>query len=184
VRRPRDREHLTPQEVDSLIQAARKGRYGLRDSTLLLMLFSHGLRLTEALALRWHHLDLDQGVLHLKRKKNGVSGDHKLRGVEIRALRRLWRGNKHPAGDSIFTSERGTPLSARSVQTMIDHASDRGGTQPPEHPSSFAAALVRLLPGRARCRPSVDPILPGPPRGSAHDAVCAAFTAAVRWLVG
>jgi type 1 fimbriae regulatory protein FimB/type 1 fimbriae regulatory protein FimE len=127
VRRPRDREHLTPQEVDSLIQAARKGRYGLRDSTLLLMLFSHGLRLTEALALRWHHLDLDQGVLHLKRKKNGVSGDHKLRGVEIRALRRLWRGNKHPAGDSIFTSERGTPLSARSVQTMIDHASDRAG---------------------------------------------------------
>ena len=38
VRRQRDREHLTAPEVDSLIQAARKGRYGLRDSTLLLML--------------------------------------------------------------------------------------------------------------------------------------------------
>jgi hypothetical protein len=63
VRRPRDREHLTGPEVDSLIQAARKGRYGLRDSTLLLMLFSHGLRLTEALALRWHQCRAVQSSL-------------------------------------------------------------------------------------------------------------------------
>ena len=127
VRRRRDREHLTLSEVESLIGAARKGRYGLRDSTLLLMMFSHGLRLTEALELRWHHLDLDHGILHLKRKKNGVDGDHKLRGREIRALRRLQRENKHPAGDSIFTSERGAPLTPRSVQLMIDRAAARAG---------------------------------------------------------
>jgi type 1 fimbriae regulatory protein FimB/type 1 fimbriae regulatory protein FimE len=127
VRRPRDREHLTPQEVEALIEAARQGRYGLRDSTLLLMLFSHGLRLTEALALRFHHLDLDRGILHLKRLKNGEDGDHRLRGVEIRVLRRMRRENRHPAGDYLFTSERGTPLSSRSVQLMIDHAAERAG---------------------------------------------------------
>jgi integrase len=87
VRRPRDREHLTLSEVEAVIDAARKGRYGLRDSTLLLMLFSHGLRLTEALNLTFRHVDLDRGIVHIKRKKGGVDGDHKLRGREIRALR-------------------------------------------------------------------------------------------------
>jgi integrase len=125
ARRPREREHLTPQEVERLIEAARKGRWGLRDSTLLLMLFSHGLRLVEALRLRWNHLDLDHGVLHLRRLKNGLDGDHRLRGLEIRALRRLRRENPHPAGDYVFTSERGSPLGARAVQLMLDRAAER-----------------------------------------------------------
>jgi site-specific recombinase XerD len=59
VRRPREREHLTAPEVETLIAAARKGRY--------------------------------------------------------------------PAGDYVFTSERGAPLSERSVQLMIDRFSDRAG---------------------------------------------------------
>jgi type 1 fimbriae regulatory protein FimE len=122
TRRPRDREHLTPKEVGRLIEAARKGRWGLRDSTLLLMLFSHGLRLVEALRLRWNHLDLDQGVLHLRRLKNGLDGDHRLRGIEIRSLRRLRRENIHPAGDYVFTSECGSPLGSRAVQLMLDRA--------------------------------------------------------------
>jgi integrase len=127
ARRPREREHLTPQEVERLIEAARKGRWGLRDSTLLLMLFSHGLRLVEALRLRWNYLDLDHGVLHLRRLKNGLDGDHRLRGVEIRSLRRLHRENLHPAGEYVFTSERGSPLGARAVQLMIDRAAERAG---------------------------------------------------------
>jgi integrase len=124
-RRAREREHLTPKEVERLIESARKGRWGLRDSTLLLMLFSHGLRLVEALRLRWNYLDLDHGVLHLRRLKNGVDGDHRLRGVEIRSLRRLRRENLHPAGEYVFTSERGSPLGARAVQLMIDRAAER-----------------------------------------------------------
>jgi type 1 fimbriae regulatory protein FimB/type 1 fimbriae regulatory protein FimE len=37
---------------------AAKGRLGHRDSTLLLLMFSHGIRLSEALRLRWNHFDL------------------------------------------------------------------------------------------------------------------------------
>src|SRR5229473_2378228 len=96
TRRPREREHLPPKEVERVIDAAHKVRWGLRDATLLLMLFSHGLRLAEALRLGWKHINLDQGVLHLRRLKNGLDGDHRLRGVEIRALRRMRRLNPHP----------------------------------------------------------------------------------------
>jgi integrase len=127
TRRPREREHLTPKEVESLIEAARKGRWGVRDATLILMCFSHGLRLSEALRLRWNHLDLDQGIVHLRRLKNGLGGDHRLRGVEIRALRRMRRQNRHPAGDYVFTSERGSPLGSRTVQLMLDRTAERAG---------------------------------------------------------
>ncbi len=40
----RDREHLTPEEVDRLIASAKSlGRYGHRDATLILVAYRHGL---------------------------------------------------------------------------------------------------------------------------------------------
>src|SRR5437762_2673497 len=45
----RPREYLTPKEVERLIAAAKKGRrrYGLRDATMILVAFRHGLRVSE-----------------------------------------------------------------------------------------------------------------------------------------
>lgn len=41
----RDREYLRPSEVHSLIRAAQKiGRHPLRDNTIILLMFRHGLR--------------------------------------------------------------------------------------------------------------------------------------------
>jgi integrase len=71
-RERRTREHLTPQEVDKLIKAAsRVGRYGHRDATLILIAYRHGLRVSELVALRWDQVDLEQGLLHVSRLKNG-----------------------------------------------------------------------------------------------------------------
>jgi len=52
----RGREHLTPHEVDALMEAARGvGRHGHRDATLIMMAYRHGLRVSETgrSALRW-----------------------------------------------------------------------------------------------------------------------------------
>jgi type 1 fimbriae regulatory protein FimB/type 1 fimbriae regulatory protein FimE len=49
----RPREHLTPSEVDRLIEAAQKrGCYGQRDATAILLAYTHGLRVSELVALR------------------------------------------------------------------------------------------------------------------------------------
>ena len=40
----RSREYLTPAEVERLTKAARNGRYGHRDATLILIAFRDGLR--------------------------------------------------------------------------------------------------------------------------------------------
>src|SRR4051794_38485038 len=61
----RSREYLTPSEVDRLREAAAKrGRHGSRDATMILLAYRHGLRVSELVALRWEQVDLKQGLLH------------------------------------------------------------------------------------------------------------------------
>src|SRR5262245_38964201 len=76
----RSREHLTPDEVSRLIDAAKAGRHGHRDSTAILMAYRHGLRVSELVALRWDQMDLKAGLLHVARVKNGMPSTHPLRG--------------------------------------------------------------------------------------------------------
>ena len=53
----RTREYLTPKEVEKLIEAARDGRYGQRDTTLILVAFRHGLRASELCDLEWSQVE-------------------------------------------------------------------------------------------------------------------------------
>jgi integrase len=51
------RRYLTEDELEKLLKAGRKGRYGRRDATLMLVMARHGLRVTEAIDLRWDQID-------------------------------------------------------------------------------------------------------------------------------
>lgn len=128
----RSREHLTPDEVDRLIAAAaRIGRYGHRDATLILVAYRHGLRVSELVALRWDQVDLKQGMLHVSRLKNGVGSTHPLRGPEIRALRRLQRESASPY---VFMTERGGPLTTSTARKLVARAGKAAGIGFPVHP--------------------------------------------------
>ena len=63
----RTREHLTGAEVDRLIDAAKRNRWGHRDSTMILVAFRHGLRSSELTDLRWDQVDFAHAVLHVRR---------------------------------------------------------------------------------------------------------------------
>ena len=52
----RTREYLTEREVERLIKAAGRNRYGHRDATMILLAFRHGLRASELCSLRWEQL--------------------------------------------------------------------------------------------------------------------------------
>jgi type 1 fimbriae regulatory protein FimE len=132
-RQRRTREHLTQQEVDRLIKAAgRLGRYGHRDATLILTAYRHGLRVSELVALRWDQIDLDQGLLHVSRLKNGVSSTHPLRGPEIRALRRLRR--EYALSPDVFTTERRGAMTDSAIRKIIARAGDEAQLGFPVHP--------------------------------------------------
>jgi len=49
----RVREHLTEAEMDKLLAALRRNRHGHRDWLVGLMIYRHGLRVSEACDLRW-----------------------------------------------------------------------------------------------------------------------------------
>jgi type 1 fimbriae regulatory protein FimB/type 1 fimbriae regulatory protein FimE len=67
----RSREYLTVKEVGKLVEDARsRGRYGHRDATMILVAHRHGLRASELCALRWDQVDLERGLVHVRRLKN------------------------------------------------------------------------------------------------------------------
>ena len=54
----RTREHLTEAEVERLMGAAGKNRWGHRDASMVLVTYRHGLRAAELVDLRWDQVDL------------------------------------------------------------------------------------------------------------------------------
>jgi len=74
----RTREHLTIDEVERLIEAAKDNRYGHRDALMVLLAFRHGLRAGEVVDLRWDQIDFKTATLHIRRLKNGTPSTHPL----------------------------------------------------------------------------------------------------------
>ncbi len=117
----RSREYLTGQEVSKLIDAAaREGRHGFRDATLLLLAYRHGLRVTELVNLHWDQIDLQLGLIHINRLKNGDPSVHPLGDAEVQALSRLRR--EYPMLRYVFCSERKGALSPDAVRKMLARA--------------------------------------------------------------
>ena len=129
----RSREFLTETEVEKLMAAAEKeGRHGHRDATIILIAYRHALRVSELIALRWDQVDFNQGLLHIRRIKNGNPSTHPLRGPELRALRRLQRD--YPNSPYVFTGERKGPLTTSTIRKMVTRAGVVSGLQFPVHP--------------------------------------------------
>ena len=141
----RPREHLTQHEVESLIEAAKRNRWGQRDSTMLLIAFRHGLRASELCGLQWSDVEFETGNLHLRRAKGGTTSTHPLQGDELRALRALKREAKSPF---IFVSERGAPFSVSGLAKLIERAGVEAKMPFPVHTHMLRHACGFVLANR------------------------------------
>lgn len=143
----RTREYLTEAEVKQLMDAARDGRWGHRDATLILLMVRHGLRVTEAVELEWDQIDWSKNHLHVCRLKGGTSSVHPLQGDELRALRKL-QHEQVPKSAFMFTSERerkrDEPMSRFNVNKMIAKAGEQAGIRNC-HPHSLRHTCGHLL---------------------------------------
>jgi type 1 fimbriae regulatory protein FimB len=116
-----DRKHLTGREVERLIEATRGSRNEARDCCLLLLMFRHGLRVSEACRMKLDQVNVESRVLHVTRLKGGLSTTQPLRGDELRAVR-AWlreRARMKPTGKAFFVSEQRKPLHRSTVNLAL-----------------------------------------------------------------
>ena len=129
----RQREYLTPSEVEKLLKAATRNRHGHRDATMVLVCYRHGLRVSELVELEWSQVDFNAANVHVRRLKGSTDAVHPIRGDELRALRRLQR-EQEPKSSYVFTSERGSPFSTAGFLRMVQRAGEAAGLGFPVHP--------------------------------------------------
>ena len=131
-----ERKHLTGHEVEKLLAATKGTRNEARDRCFLLLMFRHGLRVSEACGLVLSQVDTESRVLHVARLKKGLSTTHPLRADELRAIK-AWladRAKMKPDTDSFFVSERRGPLSRKTAWVAIKRYGEAAGLPLPAHP--------------------------------------------------
>jgi integrase len=75
-------------KLPPFLDAAKAGPRGVRDHLLVLMMYCHGLRVSEAVTLRRDEVDLEQARLWVRRLKNGLSVEQPIAADELRAIKR------------------------------------------------------------------------------------------------
>lgn len=131
----RGKDFLTPAEIDQLLAAAKDSRYRERDRALVLVMFRHGLRVSEVTSLRLKSVNLKESRLWVHRLKNGLSTDHPIAGDELRAIKRYLATRK----DSLpwlFVSERGGQMTRQAVAYVVKELASRA-CLPNVHPHTL-----------------------------------------------
>jgi integrase len=152
----RTREHLTPDEVERLIEAAKTNRHGHRDALMALLAYRHGLRAAEVVDLRWgEQVDFKTAILSVRRVKAGTPSSHPLTGRELRELRRHQRESK--SSPFVFVSERAAPLTAPGFSRMVERAAAAAELGIKAHATCCGTPAATSWPTmatiRARCKP-------------------------------
>ena len=131
-----ERKHLVSTEVDMLLNATKGSRNEARDRCLLLLMYRHGLRVSEACGLQLSQVDIESRVVHVARLKNGLSTTHPLQADELKAVK-AWltiRTRMKPETDVFFLSNRQGPLSRKTVWLAIRNYGELAGLSLPAHP--------------------------------------------------
>jgi integrase/recombinase XerD len=110
---------LTLNEVERLILATRQLRYRV----FLLVTYSMGLRLSEALALQVGDIDAQRKQVHIRRGKGHKDRFVPLPDLTYHALRSLWQKHRNPCW--LFPNALGSMESVAQATTHMD----RGGAQ-------------------------------------------------------
>jgi type 1 fimbriae regulatory protein FimB len=130
----RRREYLTQDEIDKLFFAGKtSSRNPVLDYCILLLMFRHGLRVTELCSIKLSDVDVDAKTFHVNRLKGCDSGPHEFYNGESQAVK-AWlveRAKLNPPEtvDTLFVSERRKPLSRVTVWLMIRQTAEAAGLE-------------------------------------------------------
>ncbi|MFQ5828186.1 MAG: site-specific tyrosine recombinase XerD [Candidatus Methylomirabilia bacterium] len=149
---------LSPEEVTALIESAdARNALGLRDRTLLELLYATGMRASECLSLRIEEVNLSAGYI----VPTGKGSRQRLVPVGAQALAWVRRYLKEAraafvrAGDpgTLFVNRRGRPLSRQALWGILKKAARRAGLRRVVSPHTLRHSFAsHLLEGGADLR--------------------------------
>lgn len=140
-------ESLSRRDIAVLLASTTGQRHAARNRCLLLLMFRHGLRVSEACGLVLSQVDLPHRVLHVTRMYHGLSTTQPLRTDECQAIQ-AWlreRTRMQLATNAFFVSERRQPLSRKTVWLMLRRCGVRAGLPGATHPQMLRHACGYAL---------------------------------------
>ncbi len=140
---------LDVDQINGLLDAGTDSVLEIRDLAMFELFYSSGLRLSELTALNLTDVDLSDQTLIVRLGKGGKSRLLPIGSKAISALQK-WlavRGNMAPVGEAaVFTSNRGSRLSQRSVEARLTLWCKKKGLDEHVYPHmlrhSFASHLL------------------------------------------
>jgi integrase/recombinase XerD len=136
---------LSCEEVAKLIDSAANPRH----RTILMTLYSTGVRRSELCRLRPEDIDKERMVIHIRQGKGGRDRDVPLSPKLLEQLRMHYRSLKRKSGwlfPSIQTNRRDQPITSKTIWHACREATRRAGINKPVHPHtlrhSFATHLL------------------------------------------
>ncbi|MEN6368236.1 MAG: tyrosine-type recombinase/integrase [Thermotogota bacterium] len=144
-------EVLTETEQEALVSQPNPRYFtGHRNRVMLRVMLDTGLRLSEAINLRWKDVDLNSGKVMVRQGK-GAKDRTLWTGESNLAALVGWRERQAKEGtgrsESVFTTKEGGNLDPRYVQRMVKRYATKAGIVKDVHPHtlrhSFATDLYR-----------------------------------------
>jgi len=143
----RVREHLTEDEMGKLLVALKANRHGQRDWLIGLLIYRHGLRVSEACDLRWDDINLAKRTIQVRRLKGSDDSTHYLERDELAGLKRLQR-EQEPKSAYVFVNERGQPFGRMGIGRMIERAGEAANLPFPVHAHMLRHSTGYALAGK------------------------------------
>jgi integrase/recombinase XerD len=137
---------LSRLEVEKIIKATSN----LKHRTILMIIYSAGLRISEVVALMVKDIDSERGVIHIRQGKGGKDRYVMLSPVMLNALRTYWKycrasDAKHSAkkeDDFIFVNALGEALSTACISQIYKQAKQLAGIDKRGGPHSLRHAFA------------------------------------------
>jgi site-specific recombinase XerD len=141
---------LTAEDVHGLVKALGKSPTGLRNATIVTVLWRSGLRVQEALDLLLRDVDIDGGEFHVRHGKGDVARTVPADRQTIERVRHWLDVRKPIVGartQAVFCTRNATKLEQTYVRRAMRAAADQAKIAKPVHPHAlrhlFAGELQR-----------------------------------------